>query len=119
MFYIDTQSGAFATHTQLGEHDLLDPGGHARAPWHRVQASSDASTLWHALMRKRSHGIWLGTLVMRSNADHYAKLIAEGWEEVPPEATGTSLAADGAGPTALAPTPFDTAAWERLHRRDG
>jgi hypothetical protein len=113
MFYIDTNSGAFATHTQLNEHDLLDQDGRARPPWHRIQATSDASTLWYALMRKRSHGIWLGALVMRS-ADHHDKLLEEGWEEVPPERVGASL---GDGPAELAPTPFDTERWERLNRR--
>lgn len=113
MFYIDTSAGNFATHTQLDEHGLLDRDGRARPPWHRVQSTSDASTLWYALMRKRSRGIWLGALVMRS-ADHYAKLLREGWEEVPPEQTGASL--DG-GPAELAPTPFDTEGWERLNRR--
>lgn len=115
MFYIDTTSGAFATHTQLNDHGLLDEDGRARPPWHRVQSTSDASTLWYALMRKRSHGIWLGALVMRS-ADHYGKLVAEGWEEVPPEQTGVALGAD---PVELAPTPFDSEGWERLNRRLG
>jgi hypothetical protein len=115
MFYIDTEAGDFATHTQLETHGLLDRDGRARPPWHRIQATSDASTLWYALMRKRSHGIWLGALVMRS-ADHYKKLLGEGWEEVPPERTGTSL---GAEPAELAPTPFDSEGWERLNRRAG
>jgi hypothetical protein len=115
MFYIDTSSGDFATHAQLNEHQLLDRVGRPRPPWHRIQATSDASTLWYALMRKRSHGIWLGALVMRS-ADHYGKLLSEGWEEVPPERTGASL---GDGDAKLAPTPFDSDAWERLNRRGG
>jgi hypothetical protein len=112
MFYIDTGSGEFATHSQLHAHGVLDQDGHARPPWHRVQATSDASTLWYALMRKRTHGIWLGTLTMRGR-EHHAKLLAEGWEEVPPERTGESL---GDGPAELAPTPFDSEAWERLNR---
>ena len=113
MFYIDTKSGDFATHTQLSEHDLLDSDGRARPPWHRLNASGDASTLWYSLMRKRSHGIWIGTLVMRG-ADHQQTLLDDGWEEVPPERTGASLA----GATAdLAPTPFDADGWERLNRR--
>lgn len=113
MFYIDTSAGEFATHSQLAEHGLLDPGGRPRPPWHRLQATSDASTLWYALMRKHTRGIWLGTLVMRS-ADHYEKLLAEGWEEVPPERTGASL---GGRAAELAPMPFDSEAWERLNRR--
>jgi hypothetical protein len=113
MFYIDTQSGDFATHEQLRAHGLLDREGHASPPWHRIQATSDASTLWYALMRKPTRGIWLGALVMRS-ADHYAKLRGEGWEEFPPERVGASV---GAAPDELAPTPFDADGWERLNRR--
>jgi hypothetical protein len=113
MFYIDTSSGEFATHTQLGANAMLDEVGHARAPWHRIEATSDASTLWYALLRKRSHGIWLGTLTMRGG-DHHAKLLSDGWEEVPPERTGASFAH---GPTELAPTPFDSESWERLNGR--
>ena len=113
MFYIDTSCGEFATHTQLQAHGLLDRNARARPPWLRIQATSDASTLWYALMRKRSHGVWIGALTMRSG-DHYSKLLEEGWEEVPPERTGASLAGADAE---LAPTPFDTQAWERLNRR--
>ena len=112
IFYIDTKSGEFATHAQLHAHGLLNADGRAQPPWHRLQATSDASTLWYALLRKRSHGIWLGTLTMRGG-DHHAKLLADGWEEVPPERTGASLAG---GPAELAPTPFDSEAWERLNR---
>jgi hypothetical protein len=113
VFYIDTNSGDFATHEQLREHDLLDRDNRSKPPWHRIQATSDASTLWYALMRKPTRGIWLGALVMRS-ADHYQKLLREGWEEVPPERVGASLHGT---PTELAPTPFDTEHWERLNRR--
>ena len=113
MFYIDTSAGDFATHSQLHAHHLLDDGGNARPPWHRIQATSDASTLWYVLLRKRSHGIWLGALTMRG-ADHHAKLLREGWEEVPPERTGASL---GDGEAELAPTPFDSDEWERINAR--
>jgi hypothetical protein len=112
MFYIDTGSGDFATHEQLREHGLLNRDGRATLPWHRIQATSDASTLWYALMRKPTRGIWLGALVMRS-ADHYRKLLNEGWEEVPPERVGASLGREAP----LAPTPFDVEGWERLNRR--
>src|SRR4051794_10757978 len=112
MFYIDTSSGDFATHEQLREHDLLDRDSHPVPPWHRIQATSDASTLWYSLMRKHTRGIWLGALVMRS-ADHYRKLLGEGWEEVPPQLTGVSL---GEAPAELAATPFDVDAWQRMNR---
>jgi hypothetical protein len=113
MFYIDTSAGDFATHEQLRTHGLLDSGGNPQRPWHRIQATSDASTLWYSLMRKHTRGIWLGALVMRS-ADHYTKLQADGWEEVPAERVGASL--EGGAPE-LAPTPFDTEAWEKLNQR--
>jgi hypothetical protein len=115
MFYIDTRSGDFATHEQLRENELLDRDGRSLPPWHRVQATSDASTLWYSLMRKHTRGIWLGALVMRS-ADHRTKLLNEGWEEFPPERVGASR---GAAPEELAPTPFDTEGWERLNQRSG
>jgi hypothetical protein len=113
MFYIDTSSGDFATHEQLRENDLLDRDTRPIPPWHRIQATSDASTLWYSLMRKHTRGIWLGAVVMRSS-DHRAKLLDEGWEEFPPQRVGASL---GAAPEELAPTPFDTEGWERLNQR--
>jgi hypothetical protein len=114
MFYIDTSAGDFATHTQLQAHGLLDRDGTALAPWHRIQATSDATTLWYALLRKPTRGIWLGALSMRSS-DHYQKLLREGWEEVPPQRVGASL--EGEGEAELAPTPFDSQNWERLNGR--
>ncbi|MEA2478759.1 MAG: hypothetical protein QOJ07_681 [Thermoleophilaceae bacterium] len=112
-FYIDTSSGDFATHDQLRRHDLLDRDGRAQPPWHQIQATGDASTLWYALLRKHTRGIWVGALVMRTS-DHRQKLLGEGWEEVPPERAGASL---GDGPAQLAPTPFDADGWERMHNR--
>jgi hypothetical protein len=115
MFYIDTRSGDFATHEQLREHDLLDRDTRPVPPWHRIQATSDASTLWYSLMRKHTRGIWLGAVVMRSS-DHRQKLLGEGWEEFPADHVGASL---GAAPEQLAPTPFDVEGWERMNHRIG
>ena len=115
MFYIDTSSGEFATHEQLREHGLLDRDSRAVPPWHRIQATSDASTLWYSLMRKHTRGIWLGAVVMRSS-DHRTKLLGEDWEEFPAERVGASLSGDS---VELAPTPFDTEGWERLNKRMG
>jgi hypothetical protein len=115
MFYIDTSSGDFATHEQLREHDLLDRDTRPVPPWHRIQATSDASTLWYSLMRKHTRGIWLGAVVMRSS-DHRQKLLGEGWEEFPADHVGASL---GAAPEQLAPTPFDVEGWERMNHRIG
>jgi hypothetical protein len=33
------------------------------------------------VMRKRTHGVFIGSLVIR-HSDHHASLLADGWEEV-------------------------------------
>jgi hypothetical protein len=81
LFFIDTTSGQVATQRQLidagiGANDELPP-----RPWHRVRGSGDASTLWYAVLRKRTHGVFIGTMVFR-HGDHHASLLAQGWEEV-------------------------------------
>ena len=50
-------------------------------PWHRIQGTRDASTMWFAVMRKREKGVFIGTLVLR-HGDHHASLLQSGWEEV-------------------------------------
>lgn len=64
-------------------------------PWHQIQGTSDASTLWYAVLRKRTRGIFIGTLCIR-HSDHHASLLAGGWEEVAVEEIGRAL--PGAGP---------------------
>src|ERR687896_337739 len=61
-------------------------------PWHRVQGSADASTMWFAVMRRRERGVDIGTLVLR-HGDHHTLLAQRGWEEVPIE----EIAAPAAG----------------------
>ena len=56
-------------------------------PWHRVQGTGDASTMWYAVMRRRERGVYIGTLVLR-HSDHHASLLERGWDEVPIEAIG-------------------------------
>jgi hypothetical protein len=82
IFYIDTKSGQVATQRQLVEAGVAASDELPPRPWHRVQGSGDATTLWYAVMRKQTHGIFIGTLVIR-HSDHHASLLAEGWEEVP------------------------------------
>ena len=60
-------------------------------PWHRVQGTRDASTMWYAVMRKREKGVYIGTLVLR-HADHHASLLEKGWEEVPVPEIGVAQA---------------------------
>lgn len=64
----------------------------------------DASTLWYAVMRKRTHGVFIGTLVIR-HSDHHASLLADGWEEVPVEEIRANETPDGRA--ALAATGCD------------
>jgi hypothetical protein len=85
LFFIDTNSGQVATHAQLIEAGISPPSDDPPRPWHRVRGDVDASTMWYAVLRKRTHGIFIGTLVLR-HTDRQASLIAEGWEEVPIDA---------------------------------
>ena len=82
LFFIDTSSGTVATQHQLIDAGLTDGDGLPARPWHRIQGSGDASTLWHAVMRRAERGIFIGTLVLR-HSDHHAFLLERGWEEIP------------------------------------
>ena len=48
-----------------------------RAPWHRIQGTGDATTMWYAVMRKRTRGVFIGTLCIR-HGDHHASLLRGG-----------------------------------------
>lgn len=56
-------------------------------PWHPIRGDRDASTLWYAVMRKQTKGIFIGTLVIR-HSDHHASLMQQGWQEVEPGEIG-------------------------------
>ena len=71
-----------ATQRQLSDAGLVDDADAPVAPWHRIQGPSDASTMWYALMRKRTRGIFIGSLCIR-HTPRQASLEDEGWEEVP------------------------------------
>jgi hypothetical protein len=81
-FFIDTSTGQVATQRQLVEAGIAPPDEQPRLPWHRIQGTRDASTMWYAVMRKREKGVFIGTLVLR-HGDHHALLRDSGWEEVP------------------------------------
>jgi hypothetical protein len=80
-FFIDTESGQIATQRQLIDAGIAPESDLPPRPWHKVRGDVDATTLWYAVMRKRTHGIFIGTLVFRHSA-HHASLLAEGWQEV-------------------------------------
>jgi hypothetical protein len=81
LFFIDTDSGQVATQRQLIDAGLTADDELPPRPWHRIQGTRDATTLWYAVMRKRTHGVFIGSLVIR-HSDHHASLLADGWEEV-------------------------------------
>jgi hypothetical protein len=87
VFFIDTQTGRVATHTQLLEAGLVDVDAQPVAPWYRIAGPSDASTMWYVVMRKRTRGIFIGTLCIR-HTGRQASLERAGWEEVPVERIG-------------------------------
>ena len=87
LFFIDTGTGQVATHRQLIEAGLTAADAQPPRPWHRVQGSVDASTMWYAVMRKQERGVYIGTLVLR-HGDHHTLLGERGWEEVPIEEIG-------------------------------
>jgi hypothetical protein len=82
VFFIDTDTGQVATQRQLVDAGVVAGGALPPRPWHRIQGTGDASTMWYAIMRRRERGVFIGTLVLR-HSDHHASLAAAGWEEVP------------------------------------
>jgi hypothetical protein len=81
LFFIDTGTGQVATHRQLIDAGVTEPDGSPPRPWHRIQGTRDASTMWYAVLRRREKGVFIGTLVLRHTA-HHALLLGRGWEEV-------------------------------------
>jgi hypothetical protein len=81
-FFIDTSTGQVATQRQLGEAGVTPPSGIPPRPWHPIQGTGDATTLWYAVMRKRVRDVYIGTLALR-HSGHHASLLQQGWHEVP------------------------------------
>ncbi len=87
-FFIETQTGQVATGAQLLEAGLIPEGDDRPGlPWHPLSGAPDASTMWFAVLRKKTRGIFIGTLVLR-HGDHHASLLEEGWEEIEPGQIG-------------------------------
>jgi hypothetical protein len=83
-FFIDTSTGQIATLNQLVATGIANGVDPPAAPWHPVRGDRDASTLWYAVMRKETRGVFIGTLCIR-HSDHHASLMQGGWQEVAPE----------------------------------
>ena len=87
-FFIDTDTGQVATLRQLDEAGLIPPHiGKPALPWFPIQGTSDATTLWYAVMRKPVRDKYIGALCIR-HQDHHASLLQKGWQEVPVEEIG-------------------------------
>jgi hypothetical protein len=82
-FFIETSTGQVATGRQLSEAGIIEPPNRLPPkPWHPVQGTGDASTMWYAVMRKQvRNGLFIGTLVLR-HTEHHASLLHQGWQEV-------------------------------------
>jgi hypothetical protein len=80
-FFIDTDTGQVATLRQLTEAGISDALRPPPRPWHPIQGTGDATTMWYAVLRKQERGVFIGTLVLR-HTDHHASLLQAGWQEV-------------------------------------
>lgn len=80
-FFIDTGTGQVATHKQLTEMGLATMDRPPARPWHPVRGAEGASTLWYAIMRKQTRGVYIGTVCIR-HSPHHASLLQAGWHEV-------------------------------------
>jgi hypothetical protein len=87
VFFIDTSTGSVATQGQLIEAGLATESEPPQRPWHQIQATRDATTMWYAVLRKEVKGIFIGTLTIR-HSDHHASLLDQGWEEIPVDEIG-------------------------------
>src|SRR3954468_15081595 len=93
-FFIDTTTGHVATGRQLDEAGLSHPVEGPPPPWFQIKGTSDAITMWYAVMRKQTKGVYIGALCIR-HSDPPASLPASGWEEVPVDEIGTGLTPAG------------------------
>ena len=76
-----------ATRRQLVDAGIATRDDPPPRPWLVIQGPSDASTMWYAVLRKRTRGVYIGTLCIRHGA-HHASLLQDSWQEVPVEEIG-------------------------------
>src|SRR5919197_2389258 len=91
LFFIDPRPGQVATQRPPAGAGITGRDDAPPPPWHRIQGTIDASTMWYAVLRRRERGVFIGTLVLR-HSDHHALLLQRGWEEVPPSEIGVAQA---------------------------
>ena len=74
-----------ATLRQLVEAGVAESDKPPPRPWHRIQGTGDATTMWYAVMRKEVRpGVYIGALCLR-HSDHHASLLHGAWQEIPPD----------------------------------
>jgi hypothetical protein len=84
VFFIDTSTGQVATQRQLVEAGIAAADELPPRPWHRIQGTGDATTMWYAVMRKEVRdGVFIGALCFRHQG-HHASLLQDGWQEILP-----------------------------------
>jgi hypothetical protein len=81
-FFIDTETGQVATRRQLDEAGVVPSDQEPARPWFKIKGTDDAITMWYAVMRKQTKGVFIGALCLR-HSDHHASLIEAGYTEVP------------------------------------
>ena len=89
VFFIDTDTGQIATRLHLIVSGVPPAATPPPRPWHRIQGTRDASTMWYAVMRRRERGVFIGLLVLR-HSTHHASLKEAGWEETPIDQIGVA-----------------------------
>jgi hypothetical protein len=85
-FWVNTEDGRVATYDQLDEAGLVEDDKPA-PPWFPIQGPSDASTMWYSVLRRKTRGVFMGTLCFR-HTPRQASLEEAGWEEVPIDRIG-------------------------------
>ena len=77
-----------ATLRQLVEAGITPSDEPPPRPWHPIQGTRDATTMWYAVMRKEVRpGVHIGALCLR-HSDHHASLLHGAWHEVPVDEIG-------------------------------
>jgi hypothetical protein len=89
-FFIDVETGQVATRRQLDEAGVVPSDQEPSRPWFKIKGTDDAITMWYAVMRKQTRGVYIGALCLR-HTDHHASLLADGYEEVPVPEIGVAV----------------------------
>lgn len=79
-----------ATQRQLIDAGIAREDAPPERPWHRIQGTGDATTLWYAVLRRSTRGVFIGALAIR-HCEHHASLLRAGWEEVPVAEIGAAI----------------------------